>query len=40
MGRSPILKKKSILKVLQITGKYDLIDIWRVRPFESFANLL
>ena len=30
-GGNPVLKKKSISKVLQITEKYDLIDIWRVR---------
>ena len=29
-GGNSVLKKKSISKVLQITEKYDLIDIWRV----------
>ena len=39
MGGNPVLKKKSIAKVLQITEKYDLIDIWRVRnpSFTSFT---
>ena len=31
MGGNPVLKKKSISKVLHITEKYDLTDIWRVR---------
>ena len=35
MGGNPVLKKKSIAKVLQITEKYDLIDIWRVRNLSS-----
>ena len=34
-GGNPVLKKKSISKVLQITKKYDLIDIWRVRSPSS-----
>ena len=34
-GRNSVLKKKSISKVLQITKKYDLIDIWRVRSPSS-----
>ena len=38
MGRSPILKKKSISKVLQITEKYDLIDIWRVKNLWKFCK--
>ena len=28
---SPTLKKKSISKVLQLTEKYNLVDIWRIR---------
>ena len=32
---NPVLKKKSTSKVLQITEKYDLIDIWRVRNPSS-----
>ena len=41
MGGNPVLKKKSISKVLQITEKYDLIDNWRVRnPLSTpFINL-
>ena len=35
MGGNPVLKKKSTTKVLQITEKYDLIDIWRVRNLSS-----
>ena len=35
-GENPILKKKSISKVLRITAeKYDLMDIWRVRNPSS-----
>ena len=34
-GGNPVLKKKSISKVLQIIEKYDLIDIWRVRNSSS-----
>ena len=30
-GGSPTLKKKSTSKILQLTGKYDLVDIWRTR---------
>ena len=41
MGGNPVLKKKSISKVLQITTKYDLVDNWRVRnPLSTtFINL-
>ena len=35
MGGNPALKKKLIPKVLQITEKYDLIDIRRVRNPSS-----
>ena len=38
MGRGPILKKKSISKVLQITKKCDLIDIWRVKNLYKFCK--
>ena len=30
-GGSPTLKKKSIAKVIEITEKYNLCDIWRIR---------
>ena len=35
MGGNPILNKKPISKVLQITEKYDLIDSWRVKNPSS-----
>ena len=35
MDGNPVLKKKSISKVLQVTEKYDLIDNWRVRNPSS-----
>ena len=35
MSGNPVLKKKSISKVLQITEKFDLIHIWRVRNSSS-----
>ena len=35
MGGNPVLKKKLIPKVLQITEKYDLIDTKRVRNPSS-----
>ena len=35
MDGKPVLKKKSISEGLQITEKYDLIDIWRVRNPSS-----
>ena len=35
MGGNLVLKKNSISEVLQITKKYDLINIWRVRNPSS-----
>ena len=34
-GGKPVPNKKPVSKVLQITEKYDLIDIWRVRNPSS-----
>ena len=34
-GRKPCIGKKSFSKVLQITGKCDLVNIWRVRNPSS-----
>ena len=34
-GGSPTLKKKSVSKLIQLTGKYDLVDIWRIRNPKS-----
>ena len=32
---TPTLKKKSISNFLQLTGKHDLVDIWRIRNPNS-----
>ena len=34
-GGTPTLKKKSISKFLQFTGKHNLVDIWRIRNPNS-----
>ena len=34
-GGTPTLKKKSISNFLQLTGKHDLVDIWRIRNPNS-----
>ena len=34
-GGKPVPNKKPVSKVLQITEKYDLVDIWRVRNPSS-----
>ena len=35
-GGNPALKKKSVSKLIQLLGKYDQIDIWRIRnPFSK-----
>ena len=30
-GRNPALKKKTLVKLIQIKGKFDLCDIWRIK---------
>ena len=30
-GRNPALKKKTLVKLIQIKEKFDLCDIWRIK---------
>ena len=34
-GGNPIIKKKSLVKLIELKENYDLCDIWRVRNTKS-----